>query len=214
MPRVFAEGHGCEARQTFPPAAAWAPGFATPRPSSPPPPTHPPTHTHTHAPLCRGLRFHLAPQFRTQPAGDLPLPGGPPPPPPGRLPAPRALDSPGAVLPSTAHTDRKPASVGATFETALGRYHQRQERTLGAQSSRARFKQKTGYGEAGGRRQGPKSSLRPRRPLSYGNGRDGPRAPARLAPPATRPPVPVAAAGTRARGSLPPRRPAPGIKYS
>lgn len=44
MPRVFAEGHGCEARQTFPPAAAWAPGFATPRPLSPP---HPPTHPHT-----------------------------------------------------------------------------------------------------------------------------------------------------------------------
>ena len=55
MPRVFAEGHGCEARQTFPPAAAWAPGFATPRPSSPPPPTHPPTHTHTHTLLCAGV---------------------------------------------------------------------------------------------------------------------------------------------------------------
>lgn len=46
--------------------------------------------------------------------------------------------------PSTPHPDRKPASVGAPFETSFYQYHQSQERTLQALSSGACVLQKSG----------------------------------------------------------------------
>lgn len=58
--------------------------------------------------------------------------------------------------PSTPHTDRKRAGVGAPFATTFDQYRQSQERTLEALSSRARFLQKTGdRGRAVGARSPP-----------------------------------------------------------
>lgn len=149
----------------------------------PPATRAPPPHTdpHTRTSSCSsvpGSSFPPGSPCRTLPAREPPLARGPPSPPPGLLPTPRVLDSPSAVLPSTPHTDRKPASVGATRETTLCRYHQRQERTLGTLSSRASPlpAESRLWGVGRGGRQGPESSLQPPRRLSYGNERGGPRA--------------------------------------
>lgn len=129
FPLVFEEGRGGGGGQTFPPARQLGWGLRDPSSQITPPP---------HSSVL-GIFVPPGSPFEN-PTKELPL----------RLLAalPLLLPAPPRAGltrrgPSTPHTDRKPASVGATFETTFYQYHQRPACTRRARSSQARFSQKT-----------------------------------------------------------------------
>lgn len=130
FPLVFEEGRGGGGGQTFPPARQLGWGLRDPSSQITPPPPHS---------SVLGIFVPPGSPFEN-PTKELPL----------RLLAalPLLLPAPPRAGltrrgPSTPHTDRKPASVGATFETTFYQYHQRPACTRRALSSQARFSQKT-----------------------------------------------------------------------
>lgn len=134
------------------------------------------THTHTLSLLSSGPSFPLGFPFQDT-YGELPLQDALDPlvtrlsslP---RAPCPARSSGPGLTRrgPSTPHTDKKPASVGATFETTFYQYHRRPERSLGWALELASYRK---AGRKGGRK-GEKGTLQPRSRLSYGNERASP----------------------------------------